>query len=477
MKSGEDRDRIAKTKGVIAFEMEGAGIWEEVPCLIIKGVCDYADCHKNKKWQNFAAATAASAAKAILERYAWIDKPQQHPVKEALPLRYWTVPFGRNKDFIGCESILMRLLKMIPPDLDWDDCQRTAIEGLGGVGKTQIALEATFHICDKYHNCSVFWVPAIDVASFENAYREIGQQLKVKGINEEADIKMLVKMALSHESTGSWLLIIDNADDIELLFGNTDTIPLSAYLPFSRKGSILFTTRNHEAVVRMDIPERNIITTAEMNRAEAIKLLERNLKKSQTCDTKSTTSLLNFLAHLPLAIKQASAYMARKQISTSEYFKFCQSSDKDMINLLSRDFEDRHRYKEIQNPVATTWLISFQHISRHNPLAADYLRFMSFLAEKDIPKSLLPPARRIEAAEAIGTLKSYAFISKRESSSFNIHRLVQLAMRNWLEEEGKLEECIIGVIQRLYEAFPFPKHENRDTWIKYLPHVQTTLEF
>ncbi|UKZ68539.1 uncharacterized protein TrAtP1_009567 [Trichoderma atroviride] len=74
MKSADERDRIAKKEGVIAFEMEGAGIWEELPCIVVKGVCDYADCHKNKRWQNFAAATAASTLKAILERYIQTDK-------------------------------------------------------------------------------------------------------------------------------------------------------------------------------------------------------------------------------------------------------------------------------------------------------------------------------------------------------------------------------------------------------------------
>lgn len=74
MKSGEERDRIAEKEGIIAFEMEGAGVWEELPCIVVKGVCDYADCHKNKKWQDFAAATAASASKAILELYIQTDK-------------------------------------------------------------------------------------------------------------------------------------------------------------------------------------------------------------------------------------------------------------------------------------------------------------------------------------------------------------------------------------------------------------------
>jgi nucleoside phosphorylase len=70
MKSGEDRDSAAFQNEVIAFEMEGAGIWETFPgCLIIKGVCDYADSHKSKRWQAYAAATAAAATKAVLENW------------------------------------------------------------------------------------------------------------------------------------------------------------------------------------------------------------------------------------------------------------------------------------------------------------------------------------------------------------------------------------------------------------------------
>ncbi|KAI1694588.1 phosphorylase superfamily domain-containing protein [Ditylenchus destructor] len=67
MKSGEDRDRIARSEGIIAFEMEGAGVWDTLPCVIIKGICDYSDSHKDKRWQNYAASTAAACAKAFLE--------------------------------------------------------------------------------------------------------------------------------------------------------------------------------------------------------------------------------------------------------------------------------------------------------------------------------------------------------------------------------------------------------------------------
>lgn len=67
MKSRQHRDDIVRKEEVIGLEMEGAGVWDNIPCIVIKGVCDYADTHKNKAWQAYAAATGASAAKAFLE--------------------------------------------------------------------------------------------------------------------------------------------------------------------------------------------------------------------------------------------------------------------------------------------------------------------------------------------------------------------------------------------------------------------------
>ncbi|RYP03604.1 hypothetical protein DL764_005034 [Monosporascus ibericus] len=160
-------------------------------------------------------------------------------------IRHFLLPFGRNEDFVGREPILQQLLERIPPSANKNDCQRTAVEGLGGVGKTQVALEAAYRVRDEHPACSVFWVPAVDFISFEKAYRKIGKALGVQGLDDDkADVKLLVKAALSRESAGNWLLIVDNADDLKLLF--TDPA-LADHLPFSWKGSILFTTRNHKA--------------------------------------------------------------------------------------------------------------------------------------------------------------------------------------------------------------------------------------
>jgi nucleoside phosphorylase len=111
MKSGEHRDTIARENNIIAFEMEGAGVWKVLPCVVIKGVCDYADSHKNKKWQKYAAATAASAAKAFLDY--WTSK-QHHPIAaEDSPRNGPTSP-GDKED----ASISKRL--HVPDSLDSD---------------------------------------------------------------------------------------------------------------------------------------------------------------------------------------------------------------------------------------------------------------------------------------------------------------------------------------------------------------------
>ena len=77
MKSGQHRDRIVQLEGVIGFEMESAGTWDYIPTIVIKSVCDYADSHKNKDWQEYAAATAAACTKAIVEEWRSVDRPIQ----------------------------------------------------------------------------------------------------------------------------------------------------------------------------------------------------------------------------------------------------------------------------------------------------------------------------------------------------------------------------------------------------------------
>jgi len=378
---------------------------------------------------------------------------------------------------------MARLLETAPPSRDKDTCQYTVIEGLGGIGKTQIVLEAAFRIRDQCPDCSIFWVPAVDVATFENAYLKIGRHLNLQGLEDsEVDVMLLVKEALE-DSAWEWLLIIDNADDEKLFFEGP--APLYSFLPFSSRGSIIFTTRNHHVAVHLDTP--NISNLGKLGRHDSIKLFLKRLTDSQvSCDTDTLNTLLDYLADLPLAIRQASAFMAKQQtITVRMYLNFCQSSDKELIKLLSKDFGDRGRYEHAENPIATTWLISFRQILRDNPLAIRYLEYMSFLREKDIPMSILPPVPSVlDSYEAVGTLQAYGFITKQESSTdsdsdrlYTVHRLVHVVMRNWLEERGELEKWVTVTIRIQLTLFPHPEHNNKSIWMKYLPHIARTLEF
>ncbi|KAK1973898.1 acyl transferase/acyl hydrolase/lysophospholipase, partial [Colletotrichum cereale] len=389
---------------------------------------------------------------------------------------HFIVPFGRNENFVGRDAIITQLLERIPPGVYKDTCQRTAVVGLGGIGKTQVAIEAAYRVRDAHPQCSVFWVPAVDISMFENACREIGRALNIRGIDDDdqADVKSLVKTALERDDVGNWLLIVDNADDMNLLFTSSK---LAVYLPSSRNGSVLLTTRNHKAAARWSRGQP--VRLQEMDTIEATALLRKDLNESQFGDSQSTAQLLEYLTYLPLAIRQASAYLAANtNVTVARYLEYCKSSNGTLVKLLSRDFDDQDRYESIRNPVATTWLISFEHISRDSPLAAEYLGFICYLADRDIPRDLLPPGKdEMDTDEAIGTLKAYAFVLQRgDANSFDIHRLVRLVMRNWLRDQGKQGDRVTGTIQRLSEMLPRPDHGNREIWMAYLPHAQAAVE-
>ena len=283
-------------------------------------------------------------------------------------------------------------------------------------------------------------------------------------------------MKLRQESAGQWLLILDNADDIDMLYkrayGDHGSLALSDYLPSSRHGSIIFTTRTRIAAVKQ--AGSNIIKVYEMEQVEARKVLEKSLIQTHILkEDKATIRLLNLLACLPLAIVQAAAFINANEISISSYIALYKNGEDEVIELLSKDFEDQGRYRDTKNPIATTWLISFNQIRLQDQLAADYLSFMSCLVSQRIPESLLPPAQsKIKMVEAIGTLTAYSFITKREiEQSFDLHRLVHLATRNWLRTTQSLAAWTEKTLSRLADVLPYGDHKNRAIWTAYLPHA------
>ncbi len=388
----------------------------------------------------------------------------------------WSFPFGRNARFAGYESELNELKEKI---LVQGCCSRFAISGLGGVGKTQIALEFAYRLRDVQPERFVFWVPAINNESFEKAFLGIGRLLQIPNLEEQnADVKRLVQQRLSQESTGSWLLIIDNADDINMWFKDTgnkiESTSLIDYLPTSGRGSTIFTTRSRKAAVKL--AQQNVIEVPQMDQNDATQVLRNAIINQEILnDHEITRKLLNRLTFLPLAIVQAATYINENAITLSQYLSLFEDREQDLVDTLSEDFEDegRYRHPDLKNPIATTWCISFERIRLHDPLAADFLSFMSCIDPKVIPRSLLPPARSSKKmTDAIGTLSAYSFIkSQRDDQSLDLHPLVHLATRNWLREQNSLLEWTAKVITRLAEVFSSKNYKGTE-WKLYLPHAR-----
>ncbi|KAF3020305.1 hypothetical protein E8E14_013529 [Neopestalotiopsis sp. 37M] len=300
----------------------------------------------------------------------------------------WMVPFERNSSFTGRKPELERLYQALSKA---DQTAKVAITGLGGVGKTQLALELIYRWKAEHKTCSIIWIPVTSKESLEVAYLNAARQLGIPGCDDKADVKRLVQEHLSRESAGQWLLVFDNADDMDMWIDKSapDSGRLIDYLPKSGRGSILFTTRDKKAAVKF--AGRNIIELSEMDEAGGEKLLRSHLVDQDLLENSGdVTALLTQLTCLPLAIVQAAVYINENGISAREYLSLLEEKEEDVIDLLSEDFEDERRYHDIKNPVATTWLISFEQVRQRDPLAADYLSFMACVDAKDIPRSLLP---------------------------------------------------------------------------------------
>ncbi|KAL4789834.1 hypothetical protein BDV19DRAFT_396648 [Aspergillus venezuelensis] len=454
MKSAQHRDEIARKEKILAFEMEGAGVWDNISCIIIKGVCDYADSHKSKAWQAYAAATGASAAKAFLEYW----RPVNH--EDARRSRHLMIPFGKNPRFVGRQDEIHKLEELISMP---DSAKKLAITGLGGVGKTQIALELAYRVRDRDPDRSIFWIPCTSYEAVEQACMAIAQMVGIQNV-KPGEVKERFKTYFS-QIDAKWLLIFDNADEMEMWTkGSKNTLPLKEFLPFNNQGHIVFTTRNRELAV--DLVSSHVIHVRELDEKTGVEFLAKSLRQDLRHDSRAILPLLEQLTFLPLAMSQATAYINKKE-----------EQETDVVELLSKDFGDDGRYKDIQNPVAKTWLISFSQVQKLDQLAAEYLSLMACVNPRNIPQTFLPqPGSKVKMTDALGLLNAYSFITIQPGNRFiTLHRLVYLATRNWMRKEDQFAVYIKKAADRLNETFPNNGHTNRQLWREYLPHALSLL--
>ncbi|KAG9570995.1 hypothetical protein KCU71_g790, partial [Aureobasidium melanogenum] len=258
--------------------------------------------------------------------------------QSAKPTRY--LPFGQNSNFIGRTDEMYALEQKLFAE---QDCQKIAVVGLGGVGKTQVVLQFAYLVLEKHPDVSIFWIHAQSSETFEQACREVASVLGILGSEDgKKDVKDLVQRHLSAERAGRWMLVIDNADDMEVLEGSDGNKGILDYLPKSESGLTLFTTRDKKTAHALT--GNSIVNVEKLNLETAFILLKKMLtRKDLFCEEAVVEKLLIELDCLPLAITQAAAYININPISINEYLGHLGGTESNLVYIMSEEMRDRTR--------------------------------------------------------------------------------------------------------------------------------------
>ena len=282
-------------------------------------------------------------------------------------------------------------------------------------------------------------------------------------------------------------MVLDNADDLDMFFTrqiltdpDNETLPLNDYLPQSSRGSMLITTRDERLAKRLAGLHASIVVNA-MSPQEAQELLEKWQTDGPDSSNKDPSRhLLEALGYIPLAITQAAAFISENHTTLSEYLETFRTSDSDVQDLLNEDLGDRRRDPQSHNAVIRTWKISFDMISKQKPRAAEMLSLMAVLDRQGIPESLLrhKADRKVEIITALGTLKAFSLVSAGvDGTTYEIHRLVQLATQKWLEMQGKIQVWQEKVLLVVADMFPLGVYKNWTTCESLLPHARKVIQY
>ncbi|QKX61690.1 uncharacterized protein TRUGW13939_08845 [Talaromyces rugulosus] len=380
--------------------------------------------------------------------YVPADRPEPRPE----PL--WTVPFPYDPNFVGRDGLLDQIHEKssIPGS-------RIVLVGLGGVGKTRLAIEYCHRVRQQSPDTWVFWVHASNAARCEASLRNLADRAKIPGRQDRnANIFELFGNWLQDGKIGEWILVLDNVDDDDLLRkplttpiearGNAQnhasTQPPLRYLLENSNGSVIITSRNKGVALEIAGYKKNLIDVQPMIMAEALVLMQKNL---DCCSERADiVPLVEELEFMPLAIVQAASYITHRSpsCSVSQYLEKLRQSDRQATKLLNHEGHHTHRDWEAKNSILLTWQISFDHIRGTRQSAANLLSLMSFFDWQGIPEDLL----RVQ---------------------------VQLTVRTWLKTHGLEEEWKEQFIENLHAEFPTGEYENWERCRSLFPHVRSAV--
>ena len=368
---------------------------------------------------------------------------------------------------------------------------QTLIDADTSVRKSQIAIEYAYRFQQSHPQSHILWVYAASYGTFLQACQDISWRLKLPACDEpKTDLCELISKWLNEEDH-SWLLILDNADNADLLFPSAElnsppaTVKqtqraLNDYLPsiLNPQKSLLVTTRSRH--IGQDLANGELcVEVPPLSDEEAKALLQLKLRGSASSfDRHNTERLLDVLGSIPLAITQAAAFIYRNKMTVQSYLAALEKDKQNMTDYLSQELQDPRRPRGFPNSVFRTWKLSFDQILAQEPPTAKLLSLMAMLDPQRIPEKLLrrPAEREVDFRMAIGTLDGFALISQEiGGETYAIHPLVQASVHYWLEQRSEKGDYAGQALQLLAEEFPDGEYEHKETCESMLAHAQAVL--
>ncbi|KAJ4326683.1 hypothetical protein N0V84_002909 [Fusarium piperis] len=406
-------------------------------------------------------------------------------VTEAVP--QYLIPYTSNPDFVGRSEVIESLKDQLghsDPMPRNKAHLRASLCGLGGIGKTQVALAYAYWLQEAHPETSVFWVHANSAERFAHSYGNIARECEIPSYDESSGLDSLsaVKSWLESKDSGKWLMIVDNADDMQLFSPSGAGEKLGEYIPDCAHGTVLVTTRNLQVGSRLTKGKRPIEVN-KMDEDEAVQLLIRGLQGIDE-DPKDLLRLSSRLEFLPLALVQASAFIQENTITVDKYLELLDGSEKGLVDLLSEDFEAVGRDSATPRAVTETWILSFRQIAQQYPFAAELLSLMSLFDRQSIPMDFLEfyseekkgeSNSALQLVKALGVLKAFSFIAAEKCGDHNMHRLVQLVTRAWLNRNGTKKEFARWALLAVSDYYPYGHFEDIPTCSAYLAHAYAVL--
>jgi len=375
------------------------------------------------------------------------------------------VPYPRNANFTGRKNLLTRLCEKLSDTAPSSWNHRVALYGLGGVGKTQLALEYVYSHKQVYER--IYWISAVSEATVFAGFQEIAQRTRCVPTTLQLTPSDIAKRVLEWLSVQeSWLLVLDNLDEIEVI---------GKYLPDeSEGGHTLITTRNSHCD---HIPAEGLkVSDLEIGDAIQLLLLRSGIGAlDETPEAKAEAAqIVKELGYLALAIEQAAAYIRE---ASHDIFKFLASYRKDRKVYYSRPSKGNRLFYTYL--VSTTWHLSFQQIENNNKDASILIRLLSFLNPDGILTDFLVAGKEgldaetggivsdeLRFNEAMAELERFSLIGRQADINggerLTIHRLVQTVIKDEMPPElrATLSETMI---QLCLSAFPDSEYSDNET--------------